>query len=325
MDKPILYFLGAGASIGALPLAKDFSEDLRQSANALRYAGPKGDQYPEPTSNPEDPIWGKPRDNFVEALWWLAEESSHHFSVDTFAKKLFFRGDRNNLKKLKAALSAYLVAKQSLNHVDRRYDSFLASVLAFDKNRNIKLPENLQILTWNYDFQWEKALYGFCQDANMVCDSVAFNQQFIRINGRCGTNPPGHVNTSFWGISSPDGDKAWEAGITLYDGYMSASYGIEPEIRFAWEEETNNRLINTALKEEISAIVVIGYSFPYFNREIDDYIFKKFRRVERLYLQYPEGVHSSIEERIKKLIPPNTKIVRITFTDLFFIPDEFGH
>ena len=263
--------------------------------------------------------------NLEEAIWWLAEESSHHFSVDTFAKKLFLRGDRDNLKKLKAALSAYLVVEQSRHYVDKRYDAFLASILEFDENRGIRLPQNLQIISWNYDTQWDKAFYGFCEDEKAVVKRVTFNQQFFQINGRCGTNPPGHVDPSFLAISPTNVNKAWEVGIKLYNDYLSNPSLPEPEIRFAWEEATHNRLKNRKLKlEEISVIVVIGYSFPYFNREIDDFIFKQFHDAKRIYLQYPEGVHVSIKERVRKLLPPDTEIVQIAGTDLFYIPDEFG-
>ena len=255
----------------------------------------------------------------------LAAESSRHFSADTFAKKLFFLGDKKNLKKLKAALSAYLVIEQSRYYVDKRYDAFLASVLVFDSNRRVSLPEHLRILTWNYDTQLEKAFYGFCENQEKVIKDVTFNEHIYRINGCCGTHPPGHVGDSFRAVLDTTNIPAWEAGINLYKEYMAESSAPEPEINFAWEDPTQNRLKNVGvhLLSSVTDLVVIGYSFPYFNREIDEIIFKQFHNLFRVYLQFPDGVHASIEERIKKLLLEDINIIRVASTDLFYIPDVF--
>lgn len=320
MYKVFLYLLGAGASSQVLPMASTFAERLTTFANDLKKAGPQ-----KPRAANANPIWGDDRDILFDAVKWLASESSHHFSVDTFAKKLFFRGDIQNLKKLKAVLSAYLVIEQSRNHVDQRYDAFLASILKFDSSGCLSLPEHLRILTWNYDTQLEKAFYGFCDDHNKVINDIAFNKNIYRINGRCGTHPPGHIGDSFRAILNSTNKPAWEAGINLYKGYMAETSSPAPEINFAWEDPTLNKLNNVGvnLLSEITDLIVIGYSFPYFNREIDDIIFKQFNNLSRVYLQFPDGVHASIEERIKKLFLEEVSIIPVNGTDLFFIPNEF--
>ena len=320
MSKVFLYLLGAGASSQVLPLASTFSERLTAFANDLKKAGPK-----KPRASDADPVWGNDRDYLFDAVNWLATEPSHHFSVDTFAKKLFFRGNIQYLKKLKAVLSAYLVIEQSRNHVDRRYDAFFASILKFDSSRRVSLPEHLRILTWNYDTQLEKAFYGFCDNHDMVIQDVAFSNRIYRINGRCGTNPPGRIGNSFRAILNSTNKPAWEAGINLYKEYMAEPSSPEPEIHFAWEDPTQNKLKNVGRKllPEVTDLVVIGYSFPYFNREIDDIIFKQFDNLFRVYLQFPDGIHASIEERIKKLLIKEVNVIRVTSTDLFFIPDDF--
>lgn len=319
MNKVFLYLLGAGASSQVLPLASQFKDRLPLFANDLRSAGPQG------VRQPDNPTWGKNRDNLLNAIEWLEAESSHHFSVDTFAKKLFFRGDIQNLKKLKAVLSAYLVIEQSRNHVDQRYDAFLASILKFDSNRRLSLPEQLRILTWNYDTQLEKAFYGFCDNHDMVIKDVAFNKHIYRINGRCGTHPPGYIGNSFRAILNSTNKPAWEAGINLYKEYMAEPSSPAPEINFAWEDPTHNKLNNVGvnLLSEVTDLIVIGYSFPYFNREIDDIIFKKFDNLFRVYLQFSDGVHATIKERIKKLLLEEVNIIQVDGTDLFFIPDDF--
>ncbi|MGA2553266.1 MAG: hypothetical protein ABSF20_00600 [Smithella sp.] len=331
MGDVFLYLLGAGASCQVLPLASQFKERLPLFAKDLKSAGPQGARLPS-----DDPVWGANRDNLLRAIEWLAEESSHHFSVDTFAKKLFFLGDHQNLQKLKAALSAYLVIEQSRNHVDQRYDAFFASVLKPGEYRaNIKtltsslrvsLPEHLRIFTWNYDTQLEKAYYGFCREEDNVIEDITFSESIYRINGHCGTITPGHIGDSFRAVWNTANKPAWEEGIKLYNESLSTV----SEISFAWEDRTNTILKNKGLIRltGISDLVVIGYSFPYFNREIDRLIFEKIDPdLRRVYLQYPTGVHTSIKERLKNLIPTYDKleIIQISSTnnDLFFIPDNF--
>jgi hypothetical protein len=324
MNNIFLYLLGAGASCQVLPLASTFSTRLATFCGELRRAGPK-DSNNIPNASPNDPSWGKNRDNLLDAISWLAEESSHHFSVDTFAKKLFIRGDLQKLKKLKAVLSAYLVIEQSRHHVDQRYDAFLASILDFD-NSFISLPGRLRILTWNYDTQLEKAFYGFCEDKSMTTDRVTFNKSIYRINGYCGTDTSGYVSEAFSATLNTRITPAWEAGIKLYNEYIAKSSTPEPKIDFAWEDLTHTKLkkVGSELLSDITSIVVIGYSFPYFNREIDNHILEQCSNVSRIYLQCPEGTHASIEERINKnLLPHDIEIIRVTNTDLFFIPDDF--
>lgn len=321
MDKCFLYLFGAGASSQVLPMASTFAERLSVFAKDLKKAGPS-----KPRATGSNPIWGDDRDNLFEAVTWLATEASHHYSVDTFAKKLFFRGDLQNLKKLKAVLSAYLVIEQSRNHVDQRYDAFLASILKFDSSSSLSLPENLRILTWNYDTQLEKAFYGFCDNHELTIQKITFNNNIYRINGYCGTHPPGHVGKSFQAILKITNQPAWQAGINIFKDYMAEQSSPAPDINFAWEDPTHNKLNNAGVNilSEVTDLVVIGYSFPYFNREIDEIIFRKLGNLFRVYLQFPAGVHATIEERIKKLVIDDShiEIIPLAGTDLFFIPDD---
>ncbi len=312
----IMYLLGAGASRGALPLANEMSERLRLSVNYFQTSpnlvkGFKGKAPPHG--------WEKAKDSFLEAMEWLYRESAGHVSVDTYAKKLWFLRDYRSLKKLKATLSAHFVALQNLNPVDARYDAFLATILQSKDFGAPSLPQHIRILTWNYDTQLEKAFYGFCKDDRVVVDKITFNSQIHRINGYCGTHPPGHVGPNFTGVWNSD--SGWEIGIRLFTEYTSDLNSPEPNICFAWEDSSRNGIARMDL-EEVPTVVVVGYSFPYFNREIDSAIFK-FTNPQRVYLQYPEGAHESVEARLRPLIKSGVKVTRISGTDQFYIPDEF--
>jgi hypothetical protein len=174
-----LYLLGAGASQNSLPLASEFEERMLIFAKELKSNG----QQEKGLMVTYDPKWGKPKLEFIKAVEWLAQETKlHNNSIDTFAKKLYLKKDREHLKKLKAVLSAYLIAEQQKKNVDPRYNSFFAHICKSD----VYLPSNLRILTWNYDAQLEKAFYGFCDSEELVLKNITYNPQIRRINGCCG-------------------------------------------------------------------------------------------------------------------------------------------
>lgn len=317
-SKAVLYILGAGASCQVLPLASQFAERLTAFATELKAAEPEH-YIGGPPALSDDP-WGRPSAAFLEAVKWLAEEASRHASVDTFAKKLFFRRDQKSLRKLKATLSAYLLIEQSRRPVDKRYDAFLAALLEVEGDQQYpRLPENLRIITWNYDTQLEKSFYGFCEDERYVRERVTFNDQIYRVNGCCTF---GQSNQAVWGSTSTP---AWETGIRLFWEYLSSPSSADDQLRFAWEEVTENSAVKPRRNlRNVSSIVVIGYSFPYFNREIDHLIFSDLAEadVSRIYLQYPEGSHASVEERLKTLLLKDAELVRLTGIDTFYIPDD---
>jgi hypothetical protein len=46
-------------------------------------------------------------------------------------------------------------------NVDKRYDSLFATILSKDEANNIRINNNISIITWNYDLQIELALYNY--------------------------------------------------------------------------------------------------------------------------------------------------------------------
>ncbi len=273
-----LFLLGAGASCKVLPLAANFAERLSEFGESLQ----RRSQDPDNRSG-EMPI---AHSALQEALEWLGGEGAHHASIDTFAKKLYFRHDHKSLNKLKAALSSYLVIEQGLNNVDMRYDSFLATLLQIDENERVVLPKNLRIMTWNYDTQLEQAFYGFCDNKEHVLEQITHNSnQIFRVNGCCGTFPSGHYKC-FWSQTRPNTPRqVWEAGLNYFLDHVKSNYSPTSDIRFAWEDKTYDRVTKAmATMQEFDDLVVVGYSFPYFNRNIDSFIFSHFYRIKRIYL-----------------------------------------
>jgi hypothetical protein len=321
MDSKIIYLLGAGASVNALPLANDFADKLKKFSSDLNEI--KHSSLPRGFGDSDiDPL--------IEDSRWLGEEGGKHASIDTLAKKLFFKKDHINLKKLKAVVSTFLIIEQAKNNVDYRYDSFLATILA-EQNGSVILPDELEIITWNYDTQLDKAFFGFCDNEDYVIEKITLSDKITRLNGYCGTELSGHIGKYFLTIISGDPDSIISNGIELYNSYMrDNSY---PDINFAWEDSTLTKFSNQDISsiETASSMVIIGYSFPYFNREIDSLLLSHFpsglKPKKPIYLQLPEKDQKSVATRIKSLISPglrdNVDIIPIIGTDQFYIPDEF--
>jgi hypothetical protein len=323
MADNFLYILGAGASCQAVPLVKEFPDRLTEFANELNSFSI------ELQDKQQETFYQQARADFFKALSWLANEARHHASVDTLAKKFFLKGDRQSLQRLKAVLSSYLIVRQAKMPLDMRYDSFFASVLYRDDQRELQLPPNIRILTWNYDTQLEKAFYGFAENSGEVHAKIFTSDKIHRINGCCGKTPGGHWCKNFCSVwEARDDSEAMYHGIGLFREYFAAHNTPDADIRFAWEHETNVFLSNIlqAIKET-TIVVIIGYSFPYFNRDIDRKIFGAMPKLQRVYIQYPEGVHVSIKERVQAMwhrMPPNA-IQPVTIDEnQFYIPDEYS-
>jgi hypothetical protein len=153
--KIITFLFGAGASKGALPLVSEIPDRLEHLINLL-----EKDEFKLDSNSTFDQLKLKDskskRDyqiELIESLKWLQSESKRHASVDTFAKKLFIKSNYQALKKLKIAISVFFIFEQSINKPDFRYDAFFASLM----DDSGDFPENLRILSWNYDYQFELA------------------------------------------------------------------------------------------------------------------------------------------------------------------------
>ncbi len=109
-------------------------------------------------------------------------------------------------------------------------------------------------------------------------------------------------------------------------------------IHFAWENDDiplNTRELAKEATKATNILVVVGYSFPVFNREIDRDIINNMKNLEKIYFQIPtEDIDGVIErfraikdfEPIEKRLQEQGRrfIEKITNKDEFFIPYEFG-
>jgi hypothetical protein len=321
MADLVLYLTGAGASAEALPVVRDIGDELAHFGSAIKAAS-------RPSLVPDDMEWERVRSDLLDEVVWVMDQSARHASVDTFARKLTLQNDANALIRLKRVLSCFFVYKQATTQADKRYDAFLASILGLDDTRRrIQLPANVQVLTWNYDLQWEKAFYGFVGSHEPVGEWFHAKPGFLHhLNGYCGAPA-----TADWGgeamnsaLEGTENKRAMHATIKLFFDYCVQERWARI-MTFAWESGAE-QIVNSLRVgwDQVKTVVVIGYSFPFFNRDVDRLILQRTEEAGAFYcLQYPDGCHQPPMERMSALGVPEDRIRRISGTDLFFLPHDF--
>lgn len=348
MDK-VTYLIGAGASAQAIPVINTFNQGLRKFEKALRTTdvSRSGDFLNHKNSLAqeiqalhhvlgvqEDGDDGKKRERLL------------HSSIDTYAKKLFILEQDNppthlehsRFERLKILMSLYLTFEQ-LQYIDVRYESFFATIL---KDTSNVLPSNVRIVSWNYDSQVELAYHSFRQNESLEASSEMLNviSKFTLVNSSDhthfallkinGTANFKHGNESQIVVKPRGAVNAVEHVVDLYAQYIKDPHIIRSGVSFAWEDDakvgnTTDKPILKSVKQEIAdtkVLVVIGYSFPLFNRQVDKAIFQELNgSLIKIYIQDKEP--DKIRERILSFADEEgTPMELIKDVDQFVFPLE---
>lgn len=326
MNAKITYLIGAGASANALPLIKKSSskeilglpDELKKFVTDFKNSELNTDR------------------NVYDRLKMITDKCLEFGTPDLYAKFLLETGDDLNYKLLKKLLSNYFTFKQTIAAGNAgRQGVFDYRVLTFLTTITLKkiIPDNVKILSWNYDRQFEigatmmkpKDSGGYDKVRGFTCwpnskesndgDSHIDNLFLLHLNGVAGYN--------YSERSGANEDSAV---------YNFETHQKETLISFAWEDSFNDtkhtfnekrlsKALDIAIDTEI--LVVIGYSFPFFNRKIDDELIKAMKnKLKKIYYQDPNlngiqlinqfGLHPSFQKNI----------VHISQTDNYHIPFE---
>ena len=297
--------------------------------------------------------------DFRNDVQYILEESKKHSTIDTLAKKYFHTFEQNaiQLKKLKHVLTVFLLYEQmrtdlfynenkyedniknfnflravygyseedvrefiknKKSKIDYRYDSFIASLLASQENK-FSLPDNVKIITWNYDCQFELAFKQFQggtffdiqkhlgvypllsqEEESTYWEEIQKNKfKILHINGQAHYYKKQDDGKY---ISRLDHEQMIEDNLELM---IRSLDNTKTDITFSWERNSsklNNKNIVVVVDEakrimmHTKVIVIIGYSFPYFNREIDKLLFKDLGGIDKIYIQDLNG--KKIKEHI---------------------------
>lgn len=213
------------------------------------------------------------------------------------------------------------------------------------ENRAFGLNNHIKILSWNYDMQFEITLQLFSKtiiqhiketfqilpnrtsknEVNYVnIDTNKF--AMVKLNGDAIWHKEfqGQINkyTVFDGKSNTnENEKLLVDFLKAYSlGSLEKKVSYDDEapltsFNFAWESDSNYRDKYRGHKKNFEAaqqiaseteiLVVIGYSFPVFNREIDNILFNKMKKLKKIYIQdkEPEKIQSTMRNAFEILQP----------------------
>ncbi len=335
----ITYLFGAGASKNALPIVNEIPKRLKFVIDLLKsdeFKLSDSEKFADLNLNQSK---REIQNVLIEDLEWLLEKSSNHASIDTFAKKLYIKRERDNLNRLKLSFSVYFVIEQFINRADMRYDSFFASLLKDDIS---KFPNNVRVLSWNYDMQFEKAFSEYTNQRE-----YSTNQAFLNVITKYGYDTPDDSKFSILKLNGST-NLMQHAGWDQYQyfsefcdelsidvlskairNYASLRFGAAKGfsgLSFAWERfgEPEKDIILHAKNETANTVIliVVGYSFPYFNREIDRDIIQNMKYLKKVYFQAPDA--DNLKERFLSIREdlPDEQLVSRFDVGQFLLPNE---
>ena len=265
----------------------------------------------------------------IKDLMWLYDGAVKHATIDTFAKKLFLTERVEEYNKLKKLLAIYFIIEQVINKPDSRYDTFLANILT----PKLEIPDRIKILTWNYDSQFEIAFNEYrktiISPKDIGCYSLYDNEitespAIFKVNGTASFNN--------WN-SLANFRSNHKLNKTILDKIIYAYKDNESLLSFAWETSKKKSddipTIRTAIKQikEARILVVVGYTFPFFNRVVDKSLISSMDYLNKIYIQDPRA--NEVMQNIDAVLPVHKKkpyepvsIIPITNCDQFYLPPE---
>lgn len=269
------------------------------------------------------------RQELINGFEWLAAETSRHATIDTFAKKLYLKGDTNNYGRLKYLLSTFFIVEQYLHPYDKRYDAFLANIL----NTDVIIPKDIFVLTWNYDVQLDIAFRDYNEFGLTMFNPLEKNDglksaRVFKINGSANYHGCNQLDSELYLNKSDSGLMDLilkQLSLTTQSGRYSSG---TTDLLFAWEKQEFDK-ISDVLYDNIGdaeVLVIIGYTFPFFNKDIDREIFSKMSRLQKIYIQDPNAGKVKVslksvlsEEKYNSLLS-DENLIQDT-TNLFLPPE----
>ncbi|MCB2206754.1 MAG: hypothetical protein KQH67_00545 [Bacteroidetes bacterium] len=329
MKTKFTYLLGAGASAEAIPVVKKFKERADQFKVEL-------DDFTTKEFSSLDYL-----SDFGLKFTEYVNESENFSTIDTLAKYYFLK-DRQKFEELKRLLSLYFTFEQLLfEKFDYRYLVFLTTIL----KQSSFFPDNIKIITWNYDFQFELAGMHFSKDTfntdghgnevksvplmeyypTLGTDIIPAAEEIdiLHLNGIAGFffDTKGKFNFSAFHNMEK------EIVGNFISNVVNLNRSHNSLLSFAWEGGQagfRNRIeLAKEIAQETTHLVIIGYSFPFFNREIDKEIMSALVQtpyIQKIYYQDPEKDGQFLYNQFD--IDKKIEIVHISDKKQFHIPIE---
>jgi len=234
--------------------------------------------------------------------------------------------------------------------IDKRYISLLSIFLQKD-NSQVRLNDSVKFITWNYDLQLEAACKMFLKEG-LADDFENLNSRFVfknndrsklknqifHLNGHRGfydseNRTDKSVKHSGHEMNKKhDFDNYWVLQKDLFQKTIDRDISFNNFIKYAWEHNLEDnwfqKISNVLNGTEV--LIIIGYSFPLFNRIIDQNLLKNLNknRIKEIVYQDPyaneETVKSLFEDLnfFKGRYSPKLKIESKNLNQ-FYVPHNY--
>nr|WP_294993150.1 hypothetical protein [uncultured Sediminibacterium sp.] len=327
--KKITYLLGAGASANCLPIINELPAGIDQfikfinntvNSSLLSYSANFSEKNAKKLIT--DLEWLKSQMNSHKTVDTLAKK---FYLIKEKEAELI------KLKKILIVYfmfeqlihRVFIREGQDKELPDKRYDSFIATIIN-NKRGNLSLAPNFKVVTWNYDIQFELAYkeyqpnYKFNEiqkqlqiiptqsyiEGNSAIDISEFS--IVKLNGVAGLTS----FEPFIEIPIPDSEtneivrqniRTNSVIVMLANKYASSLDEDIKSFNYAWEDredflmlhQRKNNIIDeaTSIMRQTEILVIIGYSFPLFNREIDKKLINACKKtIRKVYIQDPKAL-----------------------------------
>lgn len=352
------YLLGAGASANTIPVVNQFLHGINTYITNVESVELLASHILH-SDNSATSIADLKKD-YLEKLRWISKSCERHTSIDTFARKLFLSGQNEDLIYLKYLIGELLNFFHVTRGVDKRYDAFLGALFQIDESDSLKPPKNINIISWNYDRQIEHATRGFLPSDT----SRNFIDNFLNLYPRTNQNKNVIDGFGIYKLNGTIGGKVlktnqfsaidnnefisldlYKKDINLFVNdsvkrYVNLQKYCGPiindsefknlelsTISYSWENKSVYSSIRESAMEAIKdtkILVVIGYSFPVFNRNVDMNLFQKMDKLERVYIQSPKQDINGVVQRFKSTFKREMEVILIDNVEEFYIPFEYN-
>ena len=371
----ISYLLGAGASAEALPVVSQMNSHLVRFQQILLSKGTVDGKYHEAADQLSGDIGWLIResshhqtiDTLAKKLFIVKDRTDDLRKLKKVLSVFFV------YEQTYKTPPGFTMPGREKRERDSRYDSFIASIIG-ETPGELDLPANIRVITWNYDLQMELAFAQYSGETisqiqkrwNCLPSRYRFYETdndhsergftVVRLNGCAGLG-------SLEKRQEPAAPTAVDA-INLHSNKLQAileyyqRLSAEPYdpayahcretdlMNFAWENALNTPP-HTSMREAWKAaesimadteiLVIIGYSFPFFNKKYDDRLLQSFfskSKPGKIYLQDTNA--PELAAKLSAAYPGKIKygngmsdktmveLAAITYTGQFFIPEEFG-
>lgn len=354
----ITYFLGAGASYNAIPIWKAQANSMIDLGHKVLDIIDRENEISRVENGKfSHLINNKELKELGNLLVRYGNKGNEYGSIDIYAKRLFLIDKKEDLKELKYVISTYFDLWESglfpiykkvhssnettisptHEKLDKRYYSLFSVLLEKGKKHPI-LNKNIKFINWNYDLQVEMAYESFLANRATSLDilnehikfldkNITGNQDIVHLNGHRGIFKFGKED--YDNITAKNSTSLYPLLSNLINN--KSDFNINEQkpdysnfIKYGWEQNSNALENAKNIMRKTNILVIIGYSFPPFNRKIDTELIRVFENnnleFQKVIYQDPFA-NSDIINSIFKF--PDIVEYEKENKNQFYIPHEF--